>query len=268
VAFSINFQPHALGSLGGVLAVDSRTFQLRGAGTSPPALPQVSFTELPERAQPLQQPSVGLRLAEPYSADLRGALTLSFVPDAFADDPAIQFATGGRTANFRIPAGETEAIFDPNLKTIAFQTGTVSGVISVGATFQINSVNMTPNPAPSRQLLIPAQAPVIRTVQVGARGANGFEVIVTGYASNRSVSRIGLQFEAAEGSSLQTTNLSVETESAFAAWYQNPSSRNFGSQFSVSIFINVNGSADAIRAVTASAGNPLGTSAPVRAEMR
>jgi hypothetical protein len=115
---------------------------------------------------------------------------------------------------------------------------------------------------------VPAQAPVIRTVQIASRSATGFEVVVTGYASSRAVSRILLAFEAAEGQSLQTTNLSVETESAFASWYQNPSSRNFGSQFSASIFINVNGSADAVRAVTATAGNPLGTSAPVRAELR
>jgi hypothetical protein len=266
--FTINFQPHALGALSGILAVDSRTFQLRGAGSAPSGLPQITFTDLPTQTSPLQQPAIGVRLAEPYGSEVQGTLTLNFVPDAFSDDPAVQFASGGRTASFRIPAGQTEAIFNPNLKTIAFQTGTVSGVISIGATFQVASVNMTPNPPPLRQLTVPAQAPVIRTVQIGSRSATGFEVVVTGYASSRSVSRIGLAFEAATGQGLQTTNLSVETESAFNAWYQNPSSRNFGSQFSASIFINVNGSADAVGAVTATAGNPLGTSAPVRAELR
>jgi hypothetical protein len=268
LTFTVNFQPHALGALSGILAVDSRTFQLRGAGAAPAGLPQVSFTDLPTQTQPLQQPAVGMRLEQPYASDVQGTLTLNFVPDAFADDPAVQFATGGRNVSFVIPAGQTEAVFNPNLKTIAFQTGTVSGVITVGATFQVASVNMTPNPAPTVRLTVPAQAPVIRTVQIASRSATGFEVVVTGYASSRAVSRILLAFEAAEGQSLQTTNLSVETESAFASWYQNPSSRNFGSQFSASIFINVNGSADAVRAVTATAGNPLGTSAPVRAELR
>ena len=41
--------------------------------------------------------AIGVTLASPYPLPITGTLTLAFASSAFVDDPAIQFATGGRT---------------------------------------------------------------------------------------------------------------------------------------------------------------------------
>ena len=73
---------------------------------------------------------MGLQLAAPYPQDLTGTLTLTFTPDSFADDPTIQFASGGRTVNFKIPANTTTAVFGQS-NQVQFSSGTVAGVITL-----------------------------------------------------------------------------------------------------------------------------------------
>ena len=73
---------------------------------------------------------MGLQLASPYAQDLTGTLTLTFTPDSFADDPTIQFASGGRTVNFKIPANTTSAVFG-QASQVQFSSGTVAGVITL-----------------------------------------------------------------------------------------------------------------------------------------
>ena len=79
------------------------------------ALPDVSGLNItvPPNPQPAQQQTVRLAIDAPYPVDVTGTLTLTFAPNAAnnADDPAIQFSTGGRTVPFTIPAGQTQAVF-------------------------------------------------------------------------------------------------------------------------------------------------------------
>jgi hypothetical protein len=71
---------------------------------------------------------------------------------------------------------------------------------------------------------------------------------------------LGLQFTGTPGAKLDTPALSVNVESAFSAWYQNASSRLFGSQFTASLTINVVGDMNALLAVAVTAINGRGTS--------
>ena len=86
---------------------------------------------VPPNPQPAQQQTVSLAINAPYPVEVTGTMTLTFAPNAAnnADDPAIQFSTGGRSVPFTIPAGQTQAVF--RVPEIAIQTGTTAGTITL-----------------------------------------------------------------------------------------------------------------------------------------
>lgn len=262
------FAPDALGAATGTLLIDDLRFNLRGTGNNPPPLPPITLTGLRDTVEPLQQPSVGVSLASPYPLDITGKLTLSFTADSFVDDPATQFSTGGRTIDFRIPANTLEALFGEGGKQAQFQSGTVAGSITVSASLAVSSVNVTPATPPSRSTVITSSEPRLRTVQMGTRTANSFELIITGYSTPRSVTEINVRFTPAPGQNLQTTSLTSNVDTAFSTWYQSATSRSFGSQFSVALIINATGDIGAVQSVTVTATNSRGTSAPASLNLR
>jgi len=107
--FEVRFAPVSIGAVTATLAINDQIFTLVGSGDPPAALPAITISGVSAQTDPLQQPSATVQLASAYPADLRGVLTLAFLSDSFADDPAIQFANGTRTVNFTIPANTTQA---------------------------------------------------------------------------------------------------------------------------------------------------------------
>jgi hypothetical protein len=209
-----------------------------------------------------------LSLETPYALPLTGKLTLGFVSESFSEDQTIQFATGGRTVDFRIPAGSTEAIFGESARQILFQAGTVAGQISLSATFQYGSVNLTPASAPTKNITVARSEPRLRTVQVVLRSSTSMEIIVSGYSTPRSVTRMDFQFTAVPGAQLQGATLSADVDGAFNSWYQGSSSRAFGSQFSATVTVNATGDLSAVQSVSVTATNSSGVSSPVTANLR
>ena len=267
VQFNVAFQATSTAAVTGTLQIDSFAVNLRGNGNPPPAVSAVSFSNLPATANPLDQPSVGLTLAQPYPMDLSGTLTLTFASGSFADDPNIQFSTGGRTVNFTIPANTTTALFNGSNK-VQFQAGTVAGTITFTASLSVASVPVTPNPAPSAQVVINPAAPVLRTVQIGTTTATSFEVLITGLSTARDVSQITLQFTPAPNANLQTTTLTINSEASFSTWYQSQTGISFGSQFTASVIVNVSGAANAVQSVSVTAANSHGTSNAVSVNLQ
>lgn len=257
--FNVAFNATSTTAVTGTLQIDSVGLNLRGNGNPPPAMSKVAFGSVPTTAAALQQPSVGLSLAQPYPMDLTGKLTLSFASDSFADDPNIQFASGGRTVSFTIPANTTDAVFGSS-KQVQFQAGTVSGTIQLAATFAVASVDVTPSPAPTAQVVIAPAPPLIRNVQIGTRTANSFEVLVTGLSTPRQVSQIQLQFTPASSGNLQTSTLSINTDAPFSTWFQSQSGIGFGSQFTASVIVTVGGDVTAVQSVSVTASNSQGSS--------
>jgi hypothetical protein len=259
LVFSLVFQPNSVGSVAGALAVDNQTIVLRGSGTAPAPLPTYSFGGLSGKVLPLQQPVVTLQLAQPYPTDVTGSLALTFTSTSFADDSSIQFSTGGRTVAFRIPANSTTALFG-QASQIQFQSGTVAGTITLTPAFSVGSVDLTPRPPVTQTVAIDAAAPQLRNLQLGTQTAGSFELLLTGYSTPRSVQNLNLTFTPAPGANLQTTTLQVNTETAFATWYQNPTSTTSGSQFTASIIIDASGSLNAVQSISITAANVAGTS--------
>ena len=262
VQFNIVFTPATTTAATGTLQIDSFSIGLRGVANQPPPISGIVFGSLPTTVAPLQQPAISLALSQPYSLPLTGTLTLTFASASFANDPNIQFASGGQSVNFTIPANTLNAVFGSS-QQVQFQAGTVAGVITFTASLAVASANVTPNPAPSAQVTIPAAVPVLSNVQLGATTATSFELDITGLSTTRDVASLNLQFTPNSGAQLQTTSLTVNSEAAFNTWFESQTGISYGSQFTAAVIINVNGNGNAIQSVSVTASNSQGQSAPV-----
>jgi hypothetical protein len=226
---------------------------------TPPSLPQVNVSGVPESASSAQQINFSVELASAYPLDITGTITLTFTPDAVApaDDPAIQFSTGGRTANFKIMANTTKAVFSAS--QIALQTGTVSGTISMSFTLQAGGAQL-PSSGLNRTITIGRTAPVISAVKL-VTSSNGFQVQVTGFSAPRELTEADLTFTAAAGASLQTTSAIIDLTAVGKQWFESDTSAQYGSQFILVMpFTASQGSISAVASVTVKLKNSQGTS--------
>ncbi|MFN7924694.1 MAG: choice-of-anchor D domain-containing protein [Bryobacteraceae bacterium] len=255
------FAPTAVGVAEGKFQLDQLTIPLRAAGNAPPAVPALRFLNVAAKMEALQQPDLGMELAAAYSYDVAGKLTVSFAAENFLDDPAVQFVSGSRSIDFRIPAGATRAVFPNGKDSIRMQTGSSAGIITLSAAMTVAGVAVTSNPAPSFDIAIAAGAPVIRSLQIGTRSTNRVDIVITGASTARAVSRIQLVLNPAPRSNLQTTKLTVNVEPAFNTWYQSSQSRALGSQFTATVRLDIAGDIRAIDSVSATLENAKGASA-------
>jgi len=239
-------------------ASNSQTFTL--AVALPPA-PSASFTGLPSTASATQQLSGGLSLAAAYPLDITGQVTLTFAPDAVnqADDPSIQFSTGGRSASFTIPRGTTTA------ESFSVQTGTVAGTITLSVTWQAGGVTLAAPAGLSQTIQIAPAAPVISAVTASTT-STGFQVLITGYSNTREATQAVIQFTAAAGQTLQTTSAAVPLTDAANTWFQAAASDPYGGQFILTLpFTVTDGAASAIASVAVTLTNTVGTSNSISA---
>ena len=267
-SIQLGFTPDSLGSSSGTLQIEDMSVTLRGAANTPPPVPAITFTGLTDRVEPFQQPSVAVRIAAPYTLDLTGTLALSFAPESFVDDPAIQFSSGGRSVAFRIAAGTTDAIFGQGLKQIQFQSGTVAGSITLGVNLATAKVNLTPNPQPAKTMLVDSAVPQLRNLQVANRTANSMDLLVTGISTPRSITDLTFQITPVTGGNVQTTALTANAEAPFRAWYQSDASKPYGSQFTATITLRVTGDLNLLQSIAVTAANLKGASQPMSVNLR
>ncbi len=269
LSFVVTFAPNTIGNLTGTLRVDGQTFTLSGVATQPPALPAYTYTGASGSLQPAQQATVGLSLAQTYPLAVTGTLTMNFNSDVFANDPSVQFATGGRTAAFTIPAGTRDAVFSNNQTSMRLQTGTVAGTITLVPSFQSTdgAIPLTPTNPPQLNLAVANTPPQLLSVQVTTRVENGFQLLVTGYATSRQLTQISIVFAPTPGENVQTTRLDMNVDATFNAWYQSATAIPFGSQFTAVIPITIQGDLkdakthlDTIKSVAVTLTNRVGNS--------
>lgn len=227
----------------------------------PPA-PPLSLDVKPDSGLPATQPALDVRLSQGYFQEITGQVSLTFEPDSGADDPAVQFTTGGRTAGFRIAAGTTPAVFSSS--SIGVQTGTVAGTITLTTRMFVGTIDITPTPAPTKIIRIAKLAPVITSVSA-ARTSAGFDLVVIGYSTPREVTTAVVSLKAKPDKKLSATLFNIPLSSAFSAWYQSAASAAYGSQFSLRIPFTVQNDSDAVASVSVFLTNSLGGSAEVSA---
>ena len=227
-----------------------------------PTTPPLNFSSLPSSGNPGTQTGVQVGLSTPYPVAITATLTLTFAPDSGADDPAVQFSTGGRSTAIQIPAGSTGLT-----GTVALQFGTVSGLITITADLLAAGQDITPTPPPTVTVRIAPSAPVISSV-TAIRGSSGFAVTIIGFATPRQVTQALFTFSAQSSANLQTTSITVPVSSLFAAWYSSPAAGPFGSQFSFLQQFNVSGSLQGITSVTVTLTDPQGNSSAMTANLQ
>jgi hypothetical protein len=219
----------------------------------PPA-PAATVLGLPQTADPAQQLSFRVSLDSPFPAAITGQAILTFAPDAGAGDSTIQFASGGRTANFTIRADTTDAVSEVPL---AVQTGTVAGTITVSVRLQAGGVDITPS-MPSSRIRIERSAPVIQTARV-VRTSNGLAIEIIGFTTPREVTQMSVTFAAAVGQTLQNSTVSVPVEESFNRWFQDSASSQYGSQFFFTQPFTITGDANAVTARSVTLTNRVGS---------
>ena len=275
--FDVIFTPNALGTSTSTLRVDNQIFTLTGAGNAPPPLPEIKFDGATGTQDALQQPAVGLTIANAYPLALTGSLTLAFNSDVFSNDPAVQFATGGRTVAFTIPANSTRAIFPNNQNQIRIQSGSLAGSITLTPAVNTTegSINLTPATPPSLTLNVAPAAPRILSVALGGKTTTTITLLVSGYATNRSVTTMRMQFTPVAGENVGTTDVTVPVEASFIGYYQGPASAPFGSLFTVSVPLtlagdikNVTSVTDTLQSVNVTLTNRVGASNSVSLALR
>ena len=240
VAFSLLFSPAAVGDNVARLRVEGEIFNLVGSGTPPPPLPAVELRG-PVQGDAMQQPALSLALATPYPLPLSGTLTMTVNSSSFSVDPTVQFATGGRSVAFTIPANTTQAQF-PTGSEIRFQTGTVAGTISVSASFATTSgVNVTPDAPPTMSVTVPPSPPRVLDVRFDARSSTSFVVVITGLSTTRSLTQLELEFAASQKFQVPAGRFTLNLDSASTAWYRSVESQSYGSLCTVSIPFTVQG---------------------------
>ena len=70
---------------------------------------------------------------------------------------------------------------------------------------------------------------------LSARTSSGFTLLVTGYATGRSLTQMDFQLTPTAGENVSTGKISMNVDSTFSAWYQSTASQAFGSLFTASI---------------------------------
>jgi hypothetical protein len=237
----------------------TKQFQLSISGT---ATPTFTISGVPDSVEPAQQPSVEITLAPAQPTPISGQLTLKFTSnaDVASDDPSIQFSTGGRTVNFSIPANSTRAVFANNASNIAFQTGTVAGIIELTLSAQGGGSPPTSFPPTSRTLTLGRRAPSITRLNIASRNASSFELAITGFSTPRSLTQATFLFTAAQGANLGTTTVTVTLSTAATNWFQSQTAASVGGQFRLQMPFTVQGEISAVQSVSVTLTNGEGTS--------
>jgi len=218
------------------LRIDTATIPLIGSGTQPPPLPTYTIQGPSGNVDAQTQPTVRLKLANPYPLALTGVLTLG-TSSTLVDDPAVTFATGGRTVSFVIPANSTDANFANQGPQIRLQTGTVANTVTLTPSFatQSGGIDVTPSSPTILQFAVAAASPALIAVQAVNETASSFALNVTGYSTTRTLTAVTLQLTAAAGITLGNSQLTIDIRQAATVWFQSTASQAFGGQFTVTL---------------------------------
>ena len=267
----VTFTPTTVGYSNGTLMLDNTSIALVGSGTEPPPLPSYTITGPSGNAAPMTQPSVSLSLSNPYPVAVSGTLAIG-ISGSLPADQAVQFATGGTTASFVIPANQTAAVFGSQGTQIGLQTGTVASTITLTPAFstQTGNISLTPNTPATLQFAVANSPPQLIAIQLTGLSTTGFTMQVTGYSTTRSLKSAAVQLTAAKGYSLPTSQFTIDLSQISTVWFQSTASKAFGGEFTISIpftFQGLTASQSALNAITTASvtvSNSLGTSTSIQ----
>ena len=237
-------------------AIANQVLELR---VTPAAMPAVRITGVPEIAAPAQQMFVEVELERSYPAPIVGTLRMRVTPDpGLPEDPAVQFAGGGRALDFTIPVGETRAVFTNGSNGI--QTGTVAAAVQFDVGMSAAGLDLTPPQGAATLMRVDRLAPRISEARAN-RVADGLELVITGFATTREITNATFRFTPAAGASFAQTEFTVDLRQAAERWFSNAQSAEYGSQFTLVQPFRVSGAS--VNSVAITLANGQGASQPV-----
>jgi hypothetical protein len=243
-----------------ITVFDPTQNQTSAAGTfTVVAPPVVGVFTGPSTSLPAQQPTLNFTLTNPYPVPLTGTLTLTFAGIGGANDPAIQFASGGRTQTFTIPANSTTT------PTIQLQSGTDAGTITVTLVLTAAGQTVTPANITPLTITLPPEPPVITSMTL-TRSGDSLTVNIIGYSNTRDMLTAQFEFTAAAGSSISDPNVTVPATTLFSSWFSTAPSQAYGSTFMYNQTFNLSADQSTIGSVAATLTNSNGTSESATAQ--
>jgi hypothetical protein len=223
------------------------------------APPVVGVFTGPSTTQPAQQPSLSFALTNPYPLPLSGTLTLTFANSSGANDPAIQFASGGRTSTFTIPANTTAT------PSFQIQSGTDAGTITITLVLTAAAQVVTPANIVPLQIVLPPAPPVITSMTL-TRSANIITVNIIGYSDTRDMTQAAFHFTAAPGQTISNPDITLPAAVLFSSWYSTAPSQAYGSNFLYNQTFDLSADQSTIGSVTVTLTNSAGASATATAD--
>jgi uncharacterized repeat protein (TIGR01451 family) len=226
------------------------------------ATPSPTFVFTPSPPVAGQQAAVALSLSTPFPHDVTGTLRLAFSPDPVVgiNDPAIQFATGGRETTFVIPANTLQARFPGPAQSVSigFQTGTVAGAFAFSGTVRAGRIESNfPTSGLQGTFTIPPQPPVIQSVRTSNQGE--FAALITSFSTARAITHLTLNFSttvpvqlscgSVPGCSVSGSSITLNVESLFAPWFGSAPAA-LGSLSMLRLPLSISGSVQGSIAVT------------------
>jgi hypothetical protein len=266
--FNVNFTPTTVGPVTGTLHIDTTTISVIGSATPPPPLPTYTIQGPSGNVSAGSQPTIRLKLANPYPLALIGVLTLSTSGNGITD-PAVKFSTGNQQVGFVIPANATDANFANQGPVLALQTGTVATTITLTPSFatQDGGVDVTPGSPTTLQFTVAPAAPVLVAIVPSSETTSSFTLNVTGYSTTRTLTSVTLQFTAAAATTVGTTQVTIDLRQAATQWFQSSGSQTFGGAFTVALPFTLHGTPptgetllQTIASVSATVSNEQGAS--------
>ncbi len=229
-----------------------------------PAVPAISMSGISGNVQPLQQPAIAISLASPYPVAITGTAALTFQPSGpnAVDDPSVQFASGGRSATFTIPANATQATLSGSQFVV--QAGTVAGTISITVvSLQAAGQSLDVPAGLTLTATIAAGPPIIQTITL-VHTASGIQLQIVGVTDTRELTQASVTFQSAAGATVQDPQLTVPLASVATGWFQSSTSASFGGQFALTLPFTFQGNVS-LSSVSVTLSNTSGDSQPASA---
>jgi hypothetical protein len=231
---------------------------------APAALSAVRITGVPEIASPAQQMFADVELERTYPVPITGTLRMRITPDpGLPEDPAVQFASGGRSVGFTIPAGQTRAVFAGGGNGL--QTGTVAAAVQFEVAMSAAGLDLTPEQGVSTLMRVDRLAPRISSLRAN-RTADGIELVIAAFATTRDITSATFRFTPAAGATFSQTEFTVDLREVAGRWFADVRSGDYGSQFTLVQPFRVSGAAVSSVAVTLTNGQGTSQAATVRIE--
>jgi hypothetical protein len=210
--YTLRFSSDKVGVARGALIQGDRSFPVEVTVTDfPTPTPSV---ELLDEAGPARQIRLRVKLSEPARTSLSAALTVTFQPDTgLPDDSAVMLLPASvRTIPVSIAEGADRS------GEVLLQTGTTAGLIQIRASIGSRSGTASLRIAP---------APVTLTAAKASVASANAEVVLTGYDTVRSASRIAFTFYLKSGQTAAPGRIEADVGPQFADYYRSISGSAF-----------------------------------------